>query len=178
MQGLKVTPSSCALTQLGHGARCHLSWCISHALGLLHPCLRPIEVFLLPQDFAWNGLVHLIKHYVSTLPHTPPTSPPRLSPEESQVGFTRLLSLLLNSVRLVNNSAATEPTNKQASNTNGQKGRWKNERERKTKCESDSFCWRSFCKGRTSSKKLCLFLHSLQLCSHPLKKQGVCLTLP
>lgn len=61
--------------------------------------------------------------------HTPLLDPPLLL-KESQVGFTRLLLLLLNSVRLVNNSASTQPTNKQAGSTNGQTGRWKNEKEK------------------------------------------------
>lgn len=63
--------------------------------------------------------------------HTPllKPSPPTLL-KESQVGFTRLLLLLLNSVKLVNNSASTQPTNKQAGSTNGQTGRWKNERQK------------------------------------------------
>lgn len=75
-------------------------------------------------------LVHLIKHYVSTLTYAHPTSHPSLLLKESQVGFTRLLLLLFNSVRLVNNSASTQPTNKQAGSTNGQTGRWKNERQK------------------------------------------------
>lgn len=75
-------------------------------------------------------LVHLIKHYVSTPTYAHPTSQPSLLLKESQVGFTRLLLLLFNSVRLVNNSASTQPTNKQADNTNGQTGRWKNERQK------------------------------------------------
>lgn len=60
--------------------------------------------------------------------HTPLLDPS--SCWESQVGFTRLLLLLLNSVRLVNNSASTQLTNKQAGSTNGQTGRWKNERQK------------------------------------------------
>lgn len=76
LRRLKVTPSRRTPTQLGDGACCHLSWCVSHVLSFLQPCLRAIEEFLLPQGFAWNGLVHLIKHYVSTPPYAHPTSPP------------------------------------------------------------------------------------------------------
>lgn len=112
--------------------------------------------------------MHLIKHYVSAPPshtHTNATSSPSSSLEESQVGFTRLLLLLLNSASLVNNSAGTQPTNKLAGSTNGQKGRWENERPRGCKWESDSLCWSSFSAGKTSSKKQ----HALFIpCSHIL----------
>lgn len=151
---------------------------VSRALSFLQCIRRARKEFPFPQGFAWKGLVHLIKHDISTPhnhAHTNTTSPPSSSLEESQVGFTRLFLLLLNSARLVNNSAGTQPTNKLAGSTNGQKGRWENERERPRGCkwESDSLCWSSFSTGKTSSKKQHLLVHSLQLYSHPLQKQGV-----